>query len=102
MTENEKAATFIGWEPGMMCPQVRRKAWKCTACGFYDKDLTGEPHSLLAPDMSDPRNYMEALEGRDWERTRYRRWIISTPEYTYSGDTPVEALAALYDAEHPA
>jgi hypothetical protein len=84
MTDNEKAATFIGWRP---CVWIANSA----------------------PDMSDPRNYMKALEaieasdGGMWDRTSVRRWyfIRSSNGKGGMGKTAVQALAALYDAEHP-
>lgn len=94
MTENEKAATFIGWLPHITAGH-REPPCDCTA----------------APDMSDPRNYMKALiatakdyyveivpndevDGRVWVK------IYRGGEPKIEGDQPIKALAALYDAEH--
>jgi threonine synthase len=106
MTDNEKAATFIGWE------------------GLRTKILP-------APDMANPSNYMKALEavrrrGYTWEfggeaehliRTSDSRiyttaiWGMGRPDLVkevygdsrINGDAAsavVAALAALYDAEN--
>jgi hypothetical protein len=101
MNENEKAATFIGWRPtDFFCP--------------YHGDGCLEPEcedrrKVPAPDMSRPRNYMKALEGLIQKYgaiqvTLVSGWVgISTPgwERVANGDTWLDALAALYDAEHP-
>jgi hypothetical protein len=65
MTENEKAATFIGWQPGQRCEGVPLPAsvcWRCSSCGYEYGPFYSGAHSTPAPDMSDPRNYMKALE----------------------------------------
>lgn len=94
MTENEKAGTFIGWKP---------------------------EHDIPAPDMTNPRNYMKALRGLPpkyrWsagnafmrggdlspEQPPVERWHIWTvdrvPFNSHFKESPVAALAALYDAE---
>jgi len=84
MTDNEKAATFIGWAPN-------------------------EHDDIPAPDMTDPRNYMKALA-----KVAERRLVRLTVNSETSGviwtkisigveideKSPVAALAALYDVEH--
>jgi hypothetical protein len=89
MTDNEKAATFIGWKPN---------ARIATNMGEMP---------LAAPDMSDPNNYMKALDKLvvkygAIQLTLIRHAIgIATPGFTHhvvKNEWP-EALAALYDAE---
>ena len=100
MTDNEKAATFIGWEEGQE--------------ETNDSIITPEKQAELkakfniylpadAPDMVDPRNWAKALGYAltldDWvelhpniyEALVHRDWLAI-----------VKMLAALYDAEHPA
>lgn len=119
MTDNEKAATFIGWNPTVQC--------YCASKGLNrmnpeHADLPIE-HSMSAPDMSDPRNYMKALEAiqartnhgpielrlscerdDDWKPTKYvwdmRLYKVLEDEHTVDWASPVKALALLYDAEH--
>jgi hypothetical protein len=85
MTENEKAATFIGWKRG----DFRYETWP------WD-----------APDMSRPENYMRAV-GKLLE---VGRTVCFTPKYGViihddhglnlaEGKDCRAALAALYDAE---
>lgn len=126
MTENEKAATYIGWNDHQVnrCEsRLRTPQGTCWTCGaITPADSTGGynkgPHDTLfipAPDMSDPRNYMKALEavrdaGRWWniEATggdrNYRLTTVIMEDRTTQRDTPEEAivgaLAALYDAEN--
>jgi hypothetical protein len=106
LTDNQKSATFIGWVPGV--------------------------HGTLSPDMADPRNYMKALEaletrGYDYQINFHRpsehldvaisHYIQIGHGYWHDGGIKdilgdgdgatlaaavVKALAALYDAEHPA
>ncbi len=117
MTDNEKAATFIGWKPGERC-NTEGIAWlDCPHKQFkyhYDGgDTLGvcveiEPHDIPAPDMTDPGNYMKALEKIDplkWKWNLARDYCIIDDwegNLEFEGRTPVEALAALYDVEHPA
>lgn len=94
MTDNEKVATFIGWLPHVTAGH--RNPCDCTP----------------APDMSDPRNYMKALEAIDssWsiqhDRLAHRRMVtFATQMGTWDDSVPtataiVTALAALYDAKH--
>jgi len=124
MTDNEKAATFIGWEPDA----VDRI---CEVCGarksqveqkWQDGHIFGNGGTLSAPDMSDPRNYMKALEainaaghwfpeimtnGIGW-LFRFGRMhaeivpiINIAKSHKEHGQAATLALAALYDAEHP-
>jgi len=100
MTDNEKAATFIGWKPQI---------------GTIVTGATGpyvQQWEYAAPDMADPRNYMKALEGlapqyiwhlgRYIQGGRYCRILMDEkhPFQTIEKRTVIEALAALYDAEH--
>jgi hypothetical protein len=95
MTDNEKAATFIGWKPSRT-PGVANSP---------------------APDMSDPRNYMKALEAvsaAGYNITLEDRWQLTIDKEMPEGQEHfvvyklslqqhnvfVMALAALYDAEH--
>ena len=51
MTDNEKAATYIGWRPNQPCK-----------CGLRNP-MTGDQydHYKDAPDMTKPENYMAAV-----------------------------------------
>lgn len=123
MTDNEKAATFIGWREGAVYTEcthvtVDNVEYGCPTC----------IHSHPAPNMTRPENYMRA-----WEAVHsgdlYADVCFGTcaegyfvrvgDDYTAKGiddehyDQPIEvsertlgeamvsALAALYDAEHP-
>lgn len=108
MTENEKAATFIGWV------EICNNCWPCQgphrptpgwvhSCREHCEVV---PHKIPAPDMNLPQNYMLALENlpinewtiyRDVERDIECR--IGIPAKAI-GRTPLEALAAPWDAEH--
>ena len=106
MTENEKASTFIGWKP---------KTW-CKKCEMIDANKHAElaakfkvGHYVPAPDMTLPNNYMKALEAMDrWAASNTGRkrptsssWYVERDGIEIDRPTPVAALAALYDAEHP-
>lgn len=116
MTENEKAATFLGWKAGSICSGHRAF---CT-CGFGHN----QPLLIRSPDMTDPRNYMKALQAAAGRIPFV--WICidgngagschieacapeivhqSAPTIMCEGDDlaleVIKALAALYDAEHP-
>lgn len=110
MTENEKAATFVGWKPGM---------------------LTTRRGELPAPDMTQPENWTRALEtvrklGYEWSlggRPSLERyglkdarlitgaiWAMGRPDLckeSYGdsnrpgdiGGTVVKMLANLYDQQ---
>ena len=131
MTDNEKAAHFIGWKPCIGYVEVRDDApeYRYCACGFYVRTeyLEGpcppSPHKNPdAPDMSDARNYMKALEAiqarthhgpiemtvecdrdEDWKPTKFR-WLVKLYKVLEDEHSvhdwlePVAALAALYDA----
>jgi hypothetical protein len=63
MTNNEKAATFIGWKPNTPCPYKELPTdWfsKCL-CGTAEETNLGNlpDHFEPAPDMSKPENYMK-------------------------------------------
>ena len=105
MTENERAATFIGWKPGMVHRLVSMGITTVSVLCDAD-DPRAQP--LEAPDMSDPCNYMRALEGLPhntcWSidcvvpRVRVRIW--NRAGMFVSGGNAREALAALWDAEN--
>lgn len=112
MDKNEKAATRLGWKPGI---KAVRRHFGIKEVWFIETDQehpSAEAVDWPAPDMSRPENYMPALEGlpRDfcWILTRDSEGfthcsisgIASGPRHG-NGATPREALAALYDAEHP-
>lgn len=123
MTDNEKAATFIGWKPGQRCGGCDARMMDH---GFENIDAeTGEPfgraHTIDAPDMSDPRNYMKALEGlseRGWlwfvanhadGKIQMKIWkpahhptADQAAQLKPAREVVVVALAALYDAEQSA
>lgn len=108
MTDNEKAATFIGWREGQPCSHRERidgSQWgngiqQCFLCHCrlpIDRCFHTDP----APPMADPRNYMKALEnvaqaGKDSDsmEAALTRTIINR-----DGGEIVAWLAALYDAE---
>lgn len=123
MTDQEKAATFIGWHEGL----------KCSGCmdpdghGFTGQIIDGEPemfsHDLPCPDMADARNYMKALEiaGRkfEWFQIQYQGgdsyWVTIGGYLDYDGspydyksmadgkstaEAVIATLAVLYNAEH--
>ena len=77
MTANDKAATYLGWNPNRcdgMCKGWWDGSWVCDLCGQdghgWSTPANGPDHSHLriehkpakAPDMSKPENYMRALE----------------------------------------
>ena len=140
MTDNEKAASYHpDWKPGRRCDEndvIRGDEQRrpCT-CGYDgDRQFVGinmghsilrmEPHAMPAPDMSDPRNYMRALESiveanKFWGvnldistppecRFEYcampiKKWQRDRSIYRDGAtvaEAVVKALAALYDAEH--
>lgn len=144
MTDNEKAATFIGWQEGhcdlskgdyrvVDCPHTGKHAdcsrfvechtWWICLCGAEMPCTTDElnhpqlgpniHHDRAAPDMTDPRNYMKALEILSERRLEpdlgvtQGHWYVDTDtkgETELYAKTPAEAvilrLVALYDAEH--
>ena len=104
MTDNEKAATFIGWKTKECTGSLTRTlnglgSLICAHCGGQPM----WPHNRPAPDMVDPRKWAKALGYAltldDWvelhpniyEALVHRDWLAI-----------VKMLAALYDAEHPA
>lgn len=119
MTDNEKAATFIGWKSETSC--WVGEGGRSTAaffdarpdgvcdCGWtFEHPEAGQISSTVPshleppPDMSDPRNYMKAQVA--WSILTHRESWTATPLNSISprgyGKTPVAALAALYDAVH--
>lgn len=109
MTDNEKAATFIGWKP------FAQSSWGEWA----------DERGNVAPDMGDPRNYMKAWHSfypnrpyqriivetntGIWPTWRFKVWIESTMgdgrltncyPVDEIGRGIVKALAALYNTEH--
>lgn len=119
MTENQKAATFIGWghcAAGSWDWDKARLTFTCLLCGRVDPDGKHAPE----PDMSKPENYMRAVESVV-QANRFWSVIldVSTHECIFEedampikrpvkdirceghdmGDAVVKALAALYDAE---
>ena len=114
MTDNEKAATFIGWSP---TPTNRGY---CLAATVRSQSSC---FIAEAPDMSKPQNYMRALEAlpdnrwpdmclhenRHWRCSIWSQWNndIGSHAIYWGGDgetcgeAVVKALVALYDAEHP-
>lgn len=125
MTENEKAATFIGWKSEDRCNDflvqyASDPIWKCRSGHEFPKPRgrwkggNTHEHSISAPDMSRPENYMQALDAiegytlvRDEagyscalydgkRRLKYEPPICNRPTLAQA---VTEALAALYDAE---
>lgn len=107
LSDNEKAATFIGWNPDrceltQMLPH-HPKDW-CPSHKRYE---------TVAPDMSKPENYMRALGSLEnlSPSVGYRNvnngsgWYCEIDGsddccfYSSAGDAVVKALAALYDAQ---
>jgi hypothetical protein len=131
MTDNEKAATYLDWKPETKCTAPCKPVddhefgdvW-CPVC----KEVFGcGNHDVKCPDMSKPENYMRALEvllsvphpmswptyvdfpcpARDngkyiapWGCTIRHRYHVRGFG-TILGEAAINALAALYDAEHP-
>jgi hypothetical protein len=71
MTDDEKAATFIGWTPEQCQPEAPYDVWfrADSGSGSMRELVQGpcphghfRPHPIPAPDMSKPQNYMRALE----------------------------------------
>jgi|SRR5579862_3339731 len=116
MNDNEKAATFIGWREGQLGGLCRfddsnRVCQLGTKHCYFDHSKYPEP----APDMSDPRNYMKALDSQMSELVRdYEGWhcdltklwrdeegtVVVKRWHKTAGEAVISALAALYDAEH--
>ena len=100
MTDNEKAATFIGWTDGEFTCIYHEP------CPSDCRERKRKP--LGAPDMSKPENYMRALNAlpveltwmiyRDAEGDHETRIDRFKPTVII-GRTPLEALAALYDTQ---
>lgn len=88
MTNNEKAATFVGWK---------------ISCLTHGNFPNCKPHCIdrvhsVAPDMADPHNYMRALESCDrWYKDYKGEWEAKIDNLCGVGQTPVEVLADLYD-----
>lgn len=114
MTDNEKAATFIGWKPEQPCTsRTHRIGFRisCEFCAFnrhaseseLRTDGAGHAHFLPPPDMRDPRNYMAALEDAQPKDERREGMLASLSRTIWNHDPReiVDYLAALYDAEHP-
>jgi len=105
MTENEKAA-IAGkiWEPGIQCEAFDK--WGVCECDQPDHDPVTWKHNIPAPDMSRPENWAKALEAitawcaHKWE-SGDMRWVLWRGDHFVHEGTPAEALAALYDKEHP-
>jgi len=111
MTENEKAA-IAGkiWEP-YTCDMGR--------CDFCGAGASLPSHPAVAPDMSRPENFWRALmelsKYGDWsvgregaslgpfwmDRKQFGPFIVSARHAGGEGKAIVQALAALYDKEHP-
>jgi hypothetical protein len=132
MTDNEKAATFIGWkdadsniclgygirhpdEPHYRCPC----GWSANEYGLHGMSEARGGLKASTPDMIKPENYMRALEAvaaredaivetslaphREVEfRLPNGVWIIGGNKGDSIAQAAINALAALYDAEHPA
>lgn len=110
MTENEKAATFIGWAENKLCNDCRDPQ----RLHFFGPDviplLRGEhrQHYMDCPEMADPRNYMKALRtyydqapNEDEKERRYFEIEAAWGCALQKGDGMlIPYLAALYDAEH--
>jgi hypothetical protein len=122
MTDNEKAATFIGWREGTMCKAPKKpvddREFGDVWCPSCNEVFGCGDHDVVCPDMSDPRNYMKALTDdksfaslaltRDWHNEGWRcelhinNWTPAIQrDRKTAGEAVVAALAALYDAEHP-
>lgn len=120
MYNSEKAATFIGWipcnRPSASHPfprpyedyEVNQGLWKCKYCSREARKDLRDVHGF-PPDMYDPVNYMKALGTmhgyrmiKEGEMTKVRVFRFQGDVYRQGwGKTPVDALAALYDAENP-
>lgn len=141
MTDNEKAATFIGWKPDAKC-HIGLATCSHIDQPWFDPEtedskrwlkVGGEhppfaEHSISAPDMADPRNYMKAfaaISARGLYVYIHIYKAVGGPHYTGvwikpewkeadgedgpdaigramnadAGVAAIEALAAFYDAE---
>lgn len=125
MTPNEKAATFIGWEPHTGKTTLTRGIFH-NASGVRVNCTCGERPFLAgsanmkcladteAPDMRKPENYMRALESvyhtlydpADPRLSAFARdSLMSAIERMLEERNPqfvIEYLASLYDAEREA
>ena len=143
LTDNEKAATFIGWTGKRECngwvwmpPIPGAKGGAMAYCMLPEhSDIKSTEYSLSvgriekvihdvpAPDMTQPENYMRALEAlpdnrwpdmclhenRHWRCSIWNQWNNDIGSHAIywgghgktCGEAVVKALAALYDAEHP-
>jgi hypothetical protein len=119
MTDNEKAATFIGWKRLQHCEDttwtLEDEGGRCDECGYLVVGPIGAGnrfHDRIAPNMSKPENYMKALEGLRYPQSfdlfslvnnRFRcalnRAVIGDGDTV--GLAVTEALARRFDAEHP-
>ena len=107
MNDNEKAATFIGWKPGIRCEDWRHCyqeipfEWEC---GYHGADTH---HVAVCPDMNCPSNYSRALTALvlkygAMQITLTRGAVgIATPGFGHHviENTWAVALAKLYDSE---
>jgi hypothetical protein len=123
VTPNEKAATFVGWEPNKQCNRQRFRidysGAECWDCGKRVGTSEIRPHIAEMPDMSKPENYMRALEGlveRRWlwfianhadGSIQVKIWRADVSMFAREparrqaiGTLAIQALATLYDAEH--
>jgi len=116
LTDNEKAASYIGWKRERCCivysKAARRVFASAASTSFCECGAPySEVHDIPAPAMRQPENYMRALLAA----SQHRRieivllgmgctvTIFRDPRNQYiaaQGETPVAALAALYDTEH--
>lgn len=76
MTDNEKAATFIGWKPDC---RGCEKSWE--HLDYFNGRKSNEIRHHDAPDMSRPDNYMKALEavrdkGYVWALGGQPEWLV--------------------------
>ena len=100
MNNNEKAATYIGWKPDQQCGNTHSYNWWCEECGWrpvYPEKF--HIHSIPAPDMNLPSNYMKAEV--EWEIDTYQcTWSAYHNDKEGHGGSAVTALTNLWYVEH--
>lgn len=115
MTDNEKAATFIGWKPDQPCQHRELnpvEMWgngirACFGCGcLIPVNQAHCTHIDKAPFMGIPENYMRTVEHSrvQWRISLSKNGIHyacgrADSDFFSMGETAVQALAALYDHE---
>lgn len=112
LTDNEKAATYIGWVPNTPCTE-RHVEW-FTRCPCGSDAEPEQPHNKACPVMNWPENYMRAFEEASepslfwdlgyWYCHLYTGTVPNRYKIVGTGNTVSEAvfsaLVILYNEEH--